>query len=52
MAYLTLHLEDYMEGFYQECPELRPEEPEAGLGTDVDIEIDREKPAEENQNER
>ena len=32
MAYLTLYLEDYIEGFYSECPELRPEESEAEPG--------------------
>jgi hypothetical protein len=47
MAYLTLYLEDYMEGFYQECPELRPEKPEAGPSMDAYSEIDGEKSAEE-----
>ena len=28
---------------HQEYPDLRPEEPEAGLGTDADRKIDREK---------
>lgn len=47
MAYLTLYLEDYMEGFYSECPELRSEKPEAEPGIDADSEIDRENPAKE-----
>jgi len=47
MAYLTLYLEDYREGFYQDSPELRPEEPEADPNMDDATEIDRENPAEE-----
>lgn len=47
MAYLTLYLEDYREGFYSECPELRPEKPETEPSVDADSEMGRENSTEE-----